>query len=231
MTLSKTYSDDEYYTTEDAAKKFVDLVVVPSGILNHKIILMPFSNSECPLYKSVSLVHDNIICFEGDQTLWLKTSEFKDVAVIDNPPFSLSAKVEKEYFEKGVPFVLFRSSVSYPKFIFKQEYAGIIYENSRRGVRFSWGLGKHIQGDNYIKDHYPNLIDNMIANDMLYKHVPIGFSFFKTDYNQKVGTVTFDKLIYPKKKEQFVYVQRGVYDRNTKIYVDDEDGRVKIISI
>ncbi|MFQ3565272.1 hypothetical protein [Pseudolactococcus paracarnosus] len=65
---------------------------------------------------------------------------------------------------------------------------------------------------------------------MLYKHVPIEFSFFKTDYNQKVGTVTFDKLIYPKKKEQFVYVQRGVYDRNTKIYVDDEDGRVKIIS-
>lgn len=230
MTLSKSYSDDEYYTTEDTAEKFMDLVVKPSGILEHETILMPFSSEGCPLYEAVKKEHNNIVCYDSDMSLWKQTDLFQDVAVIDNPPFSLSAKVEQEYFDKDIPFILFRSSISYPKFIFKKENAGIIYENSKKGVRFSWGLGKHIQGDKYIQDNYPNLVDNMKASGLLDKRIPVGFSFFKTNYKQKVSTVTFDKVIYPNKKEQFVYVQRGVYDSNTTIFIDDEDGRVKLIS-
>ena len=179
MTLSKSYRDDEYYTTENAAEKFINLVVKPSGILKHETILMPFSCEGCPLYEAVKKEHDKVVCYDLDMSLWKQTDLFQDVAVVDNPPFSLSAKVEQEYFDKNVPFVLFRSSVSYPKFIFKKEDAGIIYENSKKGVNFSWGLGKHIQGDEYIRENYPNLLDNMKASGLLEKKIPVGFSFFQ----------------------------------------------------
>lgn len=36
--IAKTYRDDEYYTTEEAATKFFELVVAPSGILKHKVL-------------------------------------------------------------------------------------------------------------------------------------------------------------------------------------------------
>ena len=193
MKIAKTYSDDEYYTTKEAAEKFVELVVLPSGILKHKTILMPFSSEGCPLHEAVKSIHENVVCFDGNLEMWKHTDDYEDVGVIDNPPFSLSAKVEQAYFDKGVPFVMFRSAVSYPKFIFKQDGAGVIYENSKKGVRFSWGLGKHINDDEYINVNYPNLIDNLKAVGMLEKCIPVGFSYHLTDYEFKVSTVSFEK--------------------------------------
>lgn len=141
MVLAKTYRDDEYYTTKETAKKFFELVVKPSGILKHKTLLMPFTTLESPLYIIATQYHDHIIAFTGDMDLWKKIEEYEDVAVVDNPPFSLSTPIEKYYFSKDIPFVLFRSAVSYPKFIYKQDKAGIIYENSTNGITFSWGRG------------------------------------------------------------------------------------------
>ena len=230
MKIAKSYSDDEYYTTKEAAEKFVELVVLPSGILKHKTILMPFSSEGCPLHEAVKSIHENVICFDGNLEMWKITDNYEDVAVVDNPPFSLSAKVEQEYFDKGVPFVLFRSAVSYPKFIFNQVGAGVIYENSKKGVRFSWGLGKHIQGDKYIQDNYPNLIDNLKSVRLLEKSIPVGFSYYLTDFEFKVSTVSFEKAVYHNKKSVFMYLNRGVFDKDTEMYIDDEDGRVKLIS-
>ena len=230
MKIAKSYSDDEYYTTKEAAKKFVEIVILPSGILKHKTILMPFSSEGCPLHEAVKSIHKNVVCFDGNLEMWKHTDDYEDVGVIDNPPFSLSAKVEQAYFDKGVPFVMFRSAVTYPKFIFKQDAAGIIYENSKKGVRFSWGLGKHIQGDRYIQDNYPNLIDNLKSAGLLEKSIPIGFSYYLTDFEFKVSTVSFEKVIYPKKKSLFMYLNRGVFGKDTEMYLDEEDGRVKLIS-
>lgn len=230
MKITKSYSDDEYYTTKEAAKKFVEIVILPSGILKHKTILKPFSSEGCPLHEAVKSIHENVVCFDGNLEMWKYTDDYEDVGVIDNPPFSLSVKVEQYYFYKGVPFVLFRSAVSYPKCIFNQDGAGVIYENSKKGVRFSWGIGKHIQGDKYIQGNYPNLIDNLKSAGLLEKSIPVGFSYYLTDFEFKVSTVSFEKVIYPKKKLLVVYLNNGVFDKDTEMYIDGEDGRVKLIS-
>lgn len=230
MALAKTYRDDEYYTTKKTAEKFFELIVAPSGILKHKTLLMPFTTLESPLYIVATQYHDHIIAFTGDMDLWKKIEEYEDVAVVDNPPFSLSTPIEKYYFSKDIPFVLFRSAVAYPKFIYKQDKAGIIYENSTNGVAFSWGIGKHIEGDEYIRMKYPNLVDNLKAVGALRKCIPIGFSFYKTDYRFKVKTVTFSKLKYPIKKDCYMYLNRGVFDEDTKIWIDEKDGRIHLLS-
>lgn len=230
MALAKTYRDDEYYTTKETAKNFFELVVKPSGILKHKTLLMPFTTLESPLYIVATQYHDHIITFTGDMDLWKKEGDYEDVAVVDNPPFSLSTSIEKYYFENDIPFVLFRRAVSYPKFIYKKYKAGIIYENSANGVAFSWGIGKHIEGDEYIRRKYPNLVDNLKAAGALRKCIPIGFSFYKTDYRFKVKTVTFSELKYPKKKDCFVYLNHGVFDENTKIWIDEKDKRIHFLS-
>lgn len=228
MALAKPYRDDEYYTTKETAEKFFKLVVEPSGILKHGTLLMPFTTLESPLYIVATQYHDHIITFTGDIDLWKKVEEYEDVAVVDNPPFSLSASIEKHYFEKGIPFVLFRSAFGYPKLIYKQDRAGIIYENGTNGVTFSWGIGKHIEGDEYIRKKYPNLVDNLKAAGILEKCVPIGFSFYKTDYRFKVKTVTFSELKYPINKDCCLYLNNGVFDENTKIWIDEKDKRKKI---
>ncbi|MFS1133981.1 hypothetical protein [Enterococcus hirae] len=230
MALAKTYRDDEYYTTKEAAEKFFELVVKPSGILKHKTLLMPFTTLESPLYIVATQYHDHIITFTGDMDLWKKVEEYEDVAVVDNPPFSLSAPIEKYYFEKDIPFVLFKSAVTYPRLIYKQDKAGVIYENSKNGITFSWGIGKHIEGDEYIRNHYPNLIDNLKAAGILEKRVPVGFSFYQTDYQFKVKTVTFSELNYPIKKDCYMYLNNGVFDENTKMWKDEKDGRIHLLS-
>ncbi|NSV20218.1 hypothetical protein HRH24_12755 [Enterococcus faecalis] len=228
--IAKTYRDDEYYTTEEAATKFFELVVVPSGILKHKVLLMPFTTIESPLYTVATQYHNNIITFTGDMDLWKWAIDYEDIAVVDNPPFSLSAQIENYYFDRNIPFILFRSAVTYPKFIYKQDKAGIIYENSANGVTFSWGIGKYIDGDEYIKRTYPNLIDNLKTAGVLEKVIPVGFSFYLTDYTFKVKTVTFGKVQYPEKKDRTIYVSSGVFDENTKIWIDEEDGRIHLLS-
>lgn len=228
MALAKTYRDDEYYTTKETAKKFFELVVKPSGILKHKTLLMPFTTLESPLYIVATQYHDHIITFTGDMDLWKKAGDYEDVAVVDNPPFSLSTSIEKYYFKKDIPFVLFRSAFGYPKLIYKQDRAGIIYENGTNGVTFSWGIGKHIEGDEYIRKKYPNLVDNLKAAGILEKCVPIGFSFYKTDYRFKVKTVTFSELKYPINKDCCLFLNNGVFDENTKIWIDEKDKRKKI---
>ncbi|MGC4707225.1 hypothetical protein ACOY2N_10575 [Enterococcus faecium] len=230
MKIAKSYRDDEYYTTKETAEKFFELVVKPSGILKHKTLLMPFTTLESPLYIVATQYHDHIITFTGDMDLWKKAGDYEDVAVVDNPPFSLSASIEKYYFEKDIPFVLFRSAVSYPKFIYKQDKAGIIYENSVNGVAFSWGIGKYIEGDEYIRKKYPNLIDNVKAVGALRKRIPIGFSFYQTDYQFKVKTITFSVLKYPIKKDCCIYLNRGIFDENTKIWIDEKDKRIHLLS-
>lgn len=92
--IAKTYRDDEYYTTEEAATKFFELVVAPSGILKHKVLLMPFTTIESPLYTVATQYHNNIITFTGDMDLWKWAIDYEDIAVVDNPPFSLSAQIE-----------------------------------------------------------------------------------------------------------------------------------------
>lgn len=228
--IAKTYRDDEYYKTEEAATKFFELVVAPSGILKHKVLLMPFTTIESPLYTVATQYHNNIITFTGDMDLWKWAIDYEDIAVVDNPPFSLSAQIENYYFDRNIPFILFRSAVSYPKLIFKQSNAGVIYENSKSGITFDWGIGKHIQGDEYIKDNYPNLIDNLKAAGVLEKAIPVGFSFYLTNYKFKIKTITFEKVQYPKKKELFMYLNRGVFDENTKMWIDKEDGRIHLLS-
>lgn len=230
MKFAKPYRDDEYYTTKKTAEKFFELIVAPSGILKHKTLLMPFTTLESPLYIVATQYHDHIITFTGDMDLWKKIEEYEDVAVVDNPPFSLSTTIEKYYFSKDIPFVLFRSAVIYPKFIYKQDKAGIIYENSTNGVAFSWGIGKHIEGDEYIRMKYPNLVDNLKAVGALRKCIPIGFSFYGTDYRFKVKTVTFSKLKYPIKKDHYMYLNQGVFDEDTKIWLDEKDGRIHLLS-
>ncbi|EME7167292.1 hypothetical protein O2S95_002404 [Enterococcus faecium] len=230
MALTKTYRDDEYYTTKETAEKFFELVVKPSGILKHKTLLMPFTTLESPLYIVATQYHDHIITFTGDMDLWKKVEEYEDVAVVDNPPFSLSASIEKCYFTKDIPFVLFKSAVTYPRLIYKQDRAGIIYENGTNGVTFSWGIGKHIEGDEYIRKKYPNLVDNLKAAGILEKHVPVGFSFYQTDYQFKVKTVTFSELNYPIKKDRYMYLNNGVFDENTKMWKDEKDGRIHLLS-
>lgn len=230
MTLAKTYRDDEYYTKKETAEKFFELVVEPSGILKHKTLLMPFTTLESPLYIVATQYHDHIITFTGDMDLWKSVDDYEDVAVVDNPPFSLSASIEKFYFEKDIPFILFRSAMAYPTFIYRQDKSEIIYENSKQGTVFSWGIGKHIKEDDYIRYKYPNLIDNLKAAGVLEKHVPVGFSFYKTDYQFKVKTVTFSELKYPIKKDCFIYLNRGVFDENSKIWIDEKDKRVHVLS-
>ncbi|HGF8364559.1 TPA: hypothetical protein QFF28_000250, partial [Enterococcus faecium] len=209
---------------------FFKLVVEPSGILKHKTLLMPFTTLESPLYIVATQYHDHIITFTGDMDLWKKVEEYEDVAVVDNPPFSLSTSIEKYYFEKDIPFVLFRSSVSYPYFIYRKDGTGVIYEDSANGITFSWGIGKYIEGDEYIRKKYPNLIDNLKAVGALEKCIPIGFSFYKTDYQFKVKTVTFSELKYPIKKDCYIYLNRGVFDEDTKIWIDDKDKRIHLLS-
>ncbi len=191
---------------------------------------MPFSNSESPLYNVATKYHENVVPFEGNHESWLLLDNYQDVAVVDNPPFSMSAKIEQTYFDKRIPFVLFRSAVAYPKFIFKTKRAGVIYENSAKGVDFVWGLEKHIKNDSYITENYPNIIDNIKAMGGLEKRIPVGFSFYKTNYDFKVKTVTFSRLKYPSKKDIFLYFNRGVFDESSTIYEDEEDGRIHIIS-
>ena len=229
MALAKSYRDDEYYTTKEIAEKFFKLVVEPSGILKHKTLLMPFTTLESPLY-TVATQYHNIVTFDGDMNLWKKVEDYEDIAVVDNPPFSLSSQIEKYYFEKNIPFILFRSAMSYPAFIYKQNKSGIIYENSKKGAVFSWGIGKHIKEDDYIRYKYPNLIDNLKAAGVLEKHIPVAFSFYKTDYQFKVKTVTFSELKYPKKKDCYIYLNRGVFDENSKIWIDEKDNRVHVLS-
>jgi hypothetical protein len=228
--LAKGYRDDEYYTTEATAIQFFEKIVKPSGILEHKTLLMPFSKLDQPLFQIAKKYHDNVIAFNGDYELWQKVSTYQDVAVVDNPPFSLSVKIEQFYFECDIPFLLFRSAVSYPKFIYNKIGGGVIYENSRQGIKFAWGIGKHIQGDEYIEKHYPNLLDHLKAAGLLEKRVPVGFSFFKTGYDFKIKTVSFDGLQYPGKKDIFVYLSRGVFNENSRMWVDASDGRVHILS-
>lgn len=229
--LAKTYSDDEYYTSEETAVQFFEKVVKPSGILKHKTLLMPFTGKDAPLHRVAERYHNHIIYFEDDKTLWERAATFEDAAVIDNPPFSLSVQIESRYIEEGIPFVLFRSAVSYPKFLFKAENAGIIYENNRfKGVEFEWGFAHHIAQDEHIKKHYPNLLHNLKHHGILAKRVPIGFSFYLTDYDFKIKTVAFGELVYPRKADQFVYLNTGVFDETTKIYIDEEDGRVHAFS-
>lgn len=230
MALAKTYRDDEYYTTKETAEKFFELVVKPSGILKHKTLLMPFTTLKNPLYIVATQYHDHIIVFTGDMDLWKKAGDYEDVAVVDNPPFSLSTPIEKYYFSKDIPFVLFRSAVTYPKFIYKQDKAGITYENSANGITFSWGIDKLIEGDEYIRNNYPNLIDNLKVVGTLRKCIPIGFSFYKTDYQFKVKTVTFSELKYPIKKDLYFYLNRGVFDENTKMWIDEKDKRMHLLS-
>ncbi|WP_236261936.1 hypothetical protein [Erysipelothrix aquatica] len=111
--LSKTYSDDEYYTSQEIIEKFIDKVVKLSQILKHKTIAMPFTKRDSPLGIEMSKYHQNVLYFEGDKTLWESVEEYEDVSVIDNSPFSLSSKIEKYYIEKSTPFILFRSTVSF----------------------------------------------------------------------------------------------------------------------
>lgn len=228
--ISKKYADDEYYTSEQTAASFFELVVKPSGILRHKTILMPFTSEDTPLHAEAKKWHNNIVFFEGDKTLWEKASTYADVAVIDNPPFSLSATIEKKYISENIPFILFRSAVSYPKFILNSEHAGVIYESSKKGVKFNWGFAHHISGDEYVSNKYPNLIDMLKRYNILEKEVPVGFSFNLTDYKFKVKSVTFTKFNYPRKSDLYMYVSGGVYDEKSKVYVDEKDGRVHLIS-
>lgn len=213
------------------AEKFFKLVVLPSGILKHSKIVMPFSSIESPLYQTARKYHKNVVAFNGDFDFWKRVKDYEDAAVVDNPPFSMSAKIEQKYFDDDVPFLLFRSAVSYPKFIYNKERAGVIYENSRKGTIFSWGIGRYISRDQYIKENYPNLIDNLKAVGALEKYVPVGFSFYLTNYAFKVNTVTFSELIYPKKKDIFCYLCHGVFDESTKIQVKAEDGRLHLMSL
>lgn len=228
--LAKPYRDDEYYTTKETAEKFFKLVVEPSGILKHKTLLMPFTTLESPLYIVATQCHDHIITFAGDIDLWKRVEDYEDVAVVDNPPFSLSSQIEKYYFEKHIPFVLFRSAMTYPTFVYKQDRAGVIYENGKSGIAFSWGIGKYIECDEYISNKYPNLINNLKVVGALEKCIPIGFSFYKTDYQFKVKTVTFSELKYPIKKECHVYLNRGVFDEKTKMWIDNKDKRIHLLS-
>ncbi|HFK0549861.1 TPA: hypothetical protein ACGX73_001635 [Listeria monocytogenes] len=228
--ITKNYNDDEYYTTEQTATSFFELVVKPSGILKHKTILMPFTAENTALHIVAKRFHTNIIVFENDKNLWEKAVNFDDVAVIDNPPFSMSAIIEKKYIEEKIPFILFRSAVSYPIFILRSRNAGVIYENSKKAVRFNWGFAHHISRDEYIKQNYPNLIDILKHHNILEKRIPIGFSFHLTDYDFKVKSITFDAFVYPQKKDFHLYVSSGVYDENSKIYFNEKDGRVHIES-
>ncbi len=184
--LSKKYRDDEYYTTQEAAEKFFQKVVAPSGILKHKTIIMPFTKAGTPLHEAAEQYHGNVIAFNGDTEMWQQVNSYDDAAVIDNPPFSLSTKIEQFYINENVPFVIFRSAVSYPLFIYREEHAGVIYEDSRRGVQFDWGFAEHIAHDKYIHSHYPNLIDNLKEKGILSKSVPVGFSFYLVDYQFKI---------------------------------------------
>ncbi|GAB2022078.1 hypothetical protein RyT2_11520 [Pseudolactococcus yaeyamensis] len=228
--ISKGYRDDEYYTTKESAISFFKKIVLPSNILKHKIIAMPFSKADSPLGMVASRFHDNIVFYRDNQDLWQEVAAYEDVAVIDNPPFSLSAKIERFYFEHEIPFVLFRSAVAYPKFIYEKLRAGIIYENSAKGVQFNWGVAAHIKGDDYIEQHYPNLIDNLKATGVLAKRIPIAFSFYQTAYDFKINTVNFDGgMRYPKKKDIFMYFNRGVFNSNRQLYLGD-DGRIHGIS-
>jgi hypothetical protein len=228
--ISKAYRDDEYYTTKEGAMSFFKQVVLPSNILKHKIIAMPFSKADSPLRMVASRFCDHIIFYQGNRNLWQEVATYEDVAVVDNPPFSLSAKIEHFYFEHEIPFILFRSAVAYPKFIYEKLRAGVIFENSAKGVQFNWGVAAHIKGDDYIEQHYPNLIDNLKATGVLAKRIPIGFSFYQTAYDFKIKTVNFDgKLRYPKKKEIFMYFNRGVFNSKSRLYVGDE-GRIHGIS-
>ncbi|MBC1831959.1 hypothetical protein HCA41_04670 [Listeria seeligeri] len=228
--ISKRYSDDEYYTSEKTAASFFKLVVKPSGILRHKTILMPFTSENTPLHLEAKKWHNNIVVFEGDKNLWENATTYADAAVIDNPPFSLSATIEKKYISKNIPFILFRSTVSYPKFILNSENAGVIYENSRKGVAFNWGFAYYINGDDYIKNNYPNLLDILKHHNILEKYVPIGFSFNLTNYGFKVKSVTFDEFVFPKNSNFHLYVSSGIYDESSKVYIDEKDGRVHLIS-
>lgn len=228
--LAKTYRDDEYYTTKENAEKFFELVVKLSGILKHRTIVMPFSSNESQLYKVATRYHNNVIHFEGDFDLWKNVTKYVDVAVIDNPPFSMSSRIEQLYFKQNVPFILFRSAIIYPKFIANKDSAGVIYENSQNGVTFEWGFTKHIKHDDYIKNKYPNLLDNLKSVGALNKNIPTAFSFYKTDYKFKVKTITFSELRYPRKKDVYVYLNRGVFDENTQIWIDEKDGRIHLLS-
>ncbi|OTN83701.1 hypothetical protein A5819_003470 [Enterococcus sp. 7E2_DIV0204] len=229
MSKAKKYRDDEYYTTKEAAMKFFDLVVVPSGILKHKTIVMPFSSEESELYIVAKEYHQNVVPFTGDTDLWQQIDKYNDVAVVDNPPFSLSVLIEKEYIESNIPFILFRSAVTYPIFLFQSENAGIIYHNGEDEIQFEWGFAKYIIGDKYIAEQYPNLLDNLKHHGILQKKVPVGFSFFKTDYDFKINTITFNKLKYPNKKDKYMFMTQGVYDDKTKLEIKD-DGRVHCTS-
>ncbi|EUJ59544.1 hypothetical protein [Listeria fleischmannii] len=227
--MRKNNNDDEYYTSEENAVSFFEKVVKPSGILKHKTILMPFSERGTPLQRVAERYHSHVICFEGDRDLWKQAESFEDVAVLDNPPFSLSVRIESHYIAEDVPFILFRSAVSYPKFLFKVENAGVIYENSKRGVRFEWGFAHHIAQDKHVQKHYPNLLDNLKHHDILEKNVPVGFSFYLTEYTFKIKTVSFGELCYPKKGDISFYLNRGVFDENSHMYIDDF-GRIHFIS-
>lgn len=228
--IAKTYSDDEYYTTEEAAASFFELIVKPSGLLRNKTLLMPFTTTNTPLHEAAKKYHNNIVVFDGDMDLWTKAKLYDDVAVIDNPPFSLSAKVEQFYIDNDIPFVLFRSAVSYPKFIYATDGAGVIYENSKLGVMFQWGFARQIHGDKYIEENYPNLLDTLKHHRVLEKRVPVGFSFYLTDYDFKIKAVTFDEFVYPTKKDCYIYMTTGVFDEHTEVYIDKEDGRIHAIS-
>lgn len=81
-----------------------------------------------------------------------------------------------------------------------------------------------------IRNNYPNLLDNLKAVGALRKCIPIGFSFYKTDYQFKVKTVTFSELKYPIKKDCYIYLNRGVFDENTKMWIDEKDKRIHLLS-
>ncbi|MBC1615458.1 hypothetical protein HB904_04630 [Listeria booriae] len=228
--IAKTYSDDEYYTSEETAISFFEKVVLPSGILSHKTILMPFTVEGTPLHDVGKRYHDNIVSFDGNKSMWQAVERYEDVAVIDNPPFSLSAEIERTYIDKKIPFILFRSAVSYPKFILRADRAGVVYENSKAGVEFNWGFASHISDDEHIKQHYPNLLDMLSHHGILRKKVPVGFSFNLVDYNFKIKSVTFDTITYPNKKDVYIYLNHGVFDERSDLYISEKDGRVHATS-
>ncbi|WP_222705730.1 hypothetical protein, partial [Listeria monocytogenes] len=65
---------------------------------------------------------------------------------------------------------------------------------------------------------------------ILEKYVPIGFSFNLTNYGFKVKSVTFDEFVFPKNSNFHLYVSSGIYDESSKVYIDEKDGRVHLIS-